>query len=120
MSTNADGSVDKLYIQVSGHHGFVVFDWDTRQEINRITQPDVPPEERYDSTYMAHRLMALVYRPTPTLWSTSRMNSYVYVYSLPELELVASIPTGTESGLDYVYAEQYAGICANAVSIPYR
>ena len=51
MSTKADGSTDKVFIQVSGHHGFVVLDWDSRKEVARITQPDVPPAERYDSTY---------------------------------------------------------------------
>jgi YVTN family beta-propeller protein len=43
MSTKADGSTDKLYIQVSGHHGFVVLDWDSQAEVARVTLPDVPP-----------------------------------------------------------------------------
>lgn len=97
FSTKPDGSTDKLFIQVSGHHGFVVLDWDTRQEVARITQPDVPPEERYDSTYNGAPAHGIGVAPDgKTLWSTSRMNSHVYVYSLPDLELIAGIPTGTD------------------------
>src|SRR5690606_14013525 len=36
ISTKPDGSTDKLFVQVSGHHGFVVIDWDTRKEVVRI------------------------------------------------------------------------------------
>ena len=117
FSTKPDGSTDKLYIQVSGHHGFVVFDWDTRSEVARITQPDVPPEERYDSTYNGAPAHGIGVAPDgTTLWSTSRMNSHVYVYSLPELELVAGIRTGTDPDwITFTPDSKYAYV-ANAVS----
>jgi YVTN family beta-propeller protein len=104
MSTKPDGSTDKIYIQVTGHHGFVVFDWDTRQEVARVTLPEIPEEERYESEMSSLGL----YNGAPahglgvspdgrTVWSTSRMNSHVYVYSAyPELELLASVPVGTD------------------------
>lgn len=104
MSTKPDGSTDKVYIQVTGHHGFVVFDWDTRREVARITQPEIPEEDRYQSEPSSLGL----YNGAPahgigvapdgrTVWSTSRMNSHVYVYSVhPDLELLASVPVGTD------------------------
>ena len=95
IGRKADGSTDKLYIQVSGHHGFVVFDWDTRREVARITQPDVPPEQRQPGNYNNAPAHGIGVAPDGrTVWSTSRMNNFVYVYSIPELALVASIPTG--------------------------
>jgi YVTN family beta-propeller protein len=95
IGTKADGSTDKLYIQVSLHHGFVVFDWDTRREIARITQPDVPPEQRQPGNYNNAPAHGIGVAPDGrTVWSTSRMNNFVYVYSIPELALVASVPTG--------------------------
>lgn len=97
FSTKPDGSTDKIFIQVSGHHGFVVYDWDTRREVARITQPDVPPEQRYDSTYNGAPAHGIGVSPDgKTLWSTSRMNYHVYVYSLPDLELVAGVRVGTD------------------------
>ena len=117
MTAKPDGSTDKLYIQVSGHHGFVVVDWDTRQEVARITQPDVPPEERYDSTYNGAPAHGIGVSPDgTTLWSTSRMNSRVYVYSLPDLELLAGIPTATDPDwVTFTPDNKYAYV-ANAVS----
>ena len=117
MTTKPDGSTDKLYIQVSGHHGFVEFDWDTRREVRRITQPDVPPEERYDSHYNGAPAHGIGVAPDGgTVWSTSRMNSYVYVYSLPELELLASIPTGTDPDWIAFTPDSTRAYVANAVS----
>jgi YVTN family beta-propeller protein len=117
MNAKPDGSTDKLFIQVSGHHGFVVFDWDTQREVARITLPDVPPEERYDSTYNGAPAHGIGVAPDGrTVWSTSRMNSHVYVYSLPELELAASIPVGTDPDwVTFTPDSRYAYV-ANAVS----
>jgi len=117
MSTKPDGSTDKLFIQVSGHHGFVVFDWDTRREVARITLPDVPPEQRYDSTYNGAPAHGIGVSPDGmTLWSTSRMNSHVYVYSLPDLELLAGIPTGTDPDWITFTPDSKLAYVANAVS----
>ena len=117
ISAKPDGSTDKLFVQVSGHHGFVVLDWDTRTEVARITQPDVPPEQRYDSTYNGAPAHGIGVAPDgKTLWSTSRMNSHVYVYSLPELELLGGIPTGTDPDWITFTPDSTRAYVANAVS----
>lgn len=97
ISSKPDGSTDKIFVQISLHHGFVVLDWDTRKEVARITQPDVPEGEREPGPYNNAPAHGLGVAPDGrTLWSTSRMNSFVYVYSLPDLELVASVRTGRD------------------------
>jgi len=117
ISTKPDGSTDKIFIQVSGHHGFVVFDWDTRTEVARITQPDVPPEQRYDSTYNGAPAHGIGVAPDgKTLWSTSRMNSHVYVYSLPDLTLLGGVPTGTDPDWVTFTPDSRLAYVANAVS----
>ena len=117
MSTKADGSTDKLFIQVSGHHGFVVLDWDSHKEVGRITQPDVPPEQRYDSTYNGAPAHGIGVAPDgKTLWSTSRMNSHVYVYSLPDLKLLGGVRTGTDPDWITFTPDSTRAYVANAVS----
>jgi YVTN family beta-propeller protein len=117
ISTKPDGSTDKLFIQVSGHHGFVVFDWETRKEVARITQPDVPPEQRYDSTYNGAPAHGIGVSPDgKSVWSTSRMNSHVYVYSVPGLELLAGVPTGTDPDWVTFTPDSKFAYVANAVS----
>ena len=102
---------------MSGHQGFVVFDWDTRREVDRITLPEVSQELRYDSTYIGAPAHGIGVAPDgDTVWSTSRMNSFVYVYSLPELELVASIPTGTDPDWIAFTPDSSLAYVANAVS----
>jgi YVTN family beta-propeller protein len=116
ISTKPDGSTDKIFIQVSGHHGFVVFDWDTRREVARITQPDVPPEERFDSTYNGAPAHGIGVAPDgKTVWSTSRMNSHVYVYSVPDLELLAGIRVGTDPDWVTFTPDNKRAYVANAV-----
>ncbi|HET9949166.1 MAG TPA: beta-propeller fold lactonase family protein [Longimicrobiales bacterium] len=125
ISAKPDGSTDKLYVQISGHHGFVVLDFDTHREVARVTLPDVPEEQRY----LGEEGAALGrYNGAPahgigvspdgrTVWSTSRMNSHVYVYSAyPELELLASIPVGTDPDWITFTPDNRFAYVANAVS----
>ena len=117
ISAKPDGSTDKLFVQVSDHHGFVVIDFDTRKEVRRITQPDVPPEQRYDSTYNGAPAHGIGVSPDgKTLWSTSRMNSHVYVYSLPDLKLLGGVPTGTDPDWITFTPDSKLAYVANAVS----
>jgi YVTN family beta-propeller protein len=118
MSTKADGSTDKLYIQVSGHHGFVVLDWDSQAEVARVTLPDVPPEEREPGTYNDAPAHGIGISPDgETVWSTSRMNSYVYVYSAyPDLDLLASVPVGTDPDWVTFTPDGRLAYVANAIS----
>jgi YVTN family beta-propeller protein len=124
ISARADGSTDKIYIQVSGHHGFVVLDWDTRAEVARVTLPDVPEAERYPSIdgplgrYNGAPAHGIGVAPDGrTVWSTSRMNSHVYVYSVyPDLELLAGVRVGTDPDWITFTPDGRFAYVANAVS----
>jgi YVTN family beta-propeller protein len=98
MSTKADGSTDKLYVEISLHHGFVVVDFDTHEEVARVTLPDIPEDEREPGPYNSAPAHGIGVSPDgATVWATSRMNSHVYVYSTyPDLQLLAGIPTGVD------------------------
>lgn len=118
MSAKPDGSTDKLYIQISGHHGFVVVDWDSHEEVARVTLPEIPEEDRAPGTYNGAPAHGIGVSPDgQTVWSTSRMNSHVYVYSTyPELELVASIPVGTDPDWVTFTPDSSRAFVANAIS----
>jgi len=98
MSTKADGSTDKLYVEISLHHGFVVVDFETHEEVARVTLPDIPEDEREPGPYNSAPAHGIGVSPDgATVWATSRMNSHVYVYSTyPDLQLLAGIPTGVD------------------------
>ena len=95
FETHPDGSTDRLFVQISEFHGFVVVDFETGTEIRRIELPEVPPEQRDPGPFNAAPAHGIGVDPNgETLWVTSRLNSYVYAYSLPELDYLGGVPTG--------------------------
>ena len=92
--TNPDKSTKWLLAQLSDFNGFVVIDFATHKEIKRITLPDLPAGK---SKYMFGGSESHGMAVTPdqkTLVVNSRLNSSVYLYSLPDLALQASIEVG--------------------------
>ena len=94
FDVNADGSTRHIYAQLSNFNGFGVVDFATRKEVRRIEYPELPPDERTPGHggNTAHGLGV-----TPDngyLVANSSLNSSVYVYTLPDLELVGGVRVG--------------------------
>ena len=83
-----DGSVRRIFIQLSDLSGFAVVDFAQRKEVARIQFPDRPNgygvAERRTGT-PSHGLS--VAPDNKSLWVTSVFANAVFVYSLPELKL---------------------------------
>jgi YVTN family beta-propeller protein len=95
FDTNPDGSTRNMYVELSDFHGVVVVDFKERKEITRITLPEVPPEKRNTGPLNAAPAHGIGVMPDgKSLWVCSRLNSHVYVYSIPELKLIADIEVG--------------------------
>ena len=93
FETNPDGSTKRAFVQISELHGFAVVDWAARKEVQRVQLPnDVPAEKQNKGTFNGAPSHGLGVAPDQrTLWVTSRPNARTYVYSLPDLKLLASI-----------------------------
>ncbi|MGA2715599.1 MAG: beta-propeller fold lactonase family protein [Bryobacteraceae bacterium] len=94
FTTNPDGSTKWILAQLSDFNGFAVVDFATHKEINRITLPDLPPGK---SKYMFGGSESHGMAVTPdqkTLVVNSRLNSSIYLYSLPDLKLQGSVEVG--------------------------
>ena len=94
FDTNPDGSTRRIYAQLSNFNGFGVLDFETRKEVTRIEYPEVPSVQRTPGHggNTAHGIGV-----TPDnryLVANSSLNSSVYVYSLPGLELVGGVRVG--------------------------
>ena len=94
FDTNADGSTRRIYAQLSNLNGFGVLDFETRKEVARIEYPEVPPDQRTPGHggNTAHGIG--VTPDNQYLVANSSLNSSVYVYSLPDLELVGGVRVG--------------------------
>ena len=94
FETHSDGSTKRIYAQLSNFNGFGILDFGTRKEVGRIEYPEVPPDQRTPGHggNTAHGIGV-----TPDnryVVANSSLNSSVYVYSLPGLELVGGVRVG--------------------------
>jgi len=92
---NADGSTRRLFVQISEFHGFAVVDFAQRKEVGRVKLPDVPPADRHTEMLQGSPSHGIGVTPDGTsLWVNSKMNSYVYGYSLPGLTFLGGVHVG--------------------------
>jgi YVTN family beta-propeller protein len=89
FNSNPDGSTKWIFVQLTAFNGFAVVDFATRKEINRIKNPDLPPGKATVSAGSDPSHGMAVTADGKTLVVCSRLNNYLYSYSLPELK-----PTG--------------------------
>jgi YVTN family beta-propeller protein len=95
FEANPDGSTKRMFVQVTNLHGFAIVDWATRKEVGRIKLPDVPPAERNNDGIQGAPAHGILISPDgKTLWSTSKFNSSVYAYSMPDLAYLGAVKVG--------------------------
>lgn len=95
FETNPDGSTKRMFVQITNLHGFAIVDWAQRKEVGRIALPDVPPAERNNDGIQGSPAHGILISPDgKTLWSTSKFNSHVYAYSVPDLKYLGAVRVG--------------------------
>jgi YVTN family beta-propeller protein len=91
---NADGSTRRIFVQLTELNGFAVVDFATRKEVTRVALPPIAPGKKpvLEGGNASHGMA--VTADNRLLVVDSRLNSAVYVYSLPDLKLVGSVDVG--------------------------
>jgi YVTN family beta-propeller protein len=117
FEANPDGSTKRAFVRISLHHGFAVVDWAEKREVLRVTLPSIPEEKRMPGPYNDAPSHGIGVAPDgKTLWVTSRMNSHVYVYALPELKYLGGIEVGHDPDwVTFTPDSKYVYV-ANAIS----
>ena len=111
METKPDGSNGRLFVNIRGFHGFAVVDLEARKEVARI---EAPQGSGYDEPNGPKCHGIWITPDGKTLWLDSTPANAVFVYSLPELKLLGSVPLplleipgkkarSAHPGLDHVY-----------------
>jgi len=90
ISKNADGSTDKLFVQVGEFNGVVVVDFKTRKEVSRIALPKLAAGRVPLLTGSAASHGLAVTEDQKLLVVCSRLNNALYSYSLPDMKLVGT------------------------------
>jgi len=98
------GSARRLFVELNTLRGFAVVDFAMHKEVSRINLPDKPtvklaePVERRN-TIPTHG--SVISPDGKTLWIASRGVNGVFVYSLPELQVLGFIPAPRREGVKY-------------------
>jgi YVTN family beta-propeller protein len=94
FATNPDGSTKWIFVQLTDFNGFAVVDFATHAEIRRIRNPDLPPgkETVPEGSDPSHGMA--VTADGRTLVVCSRLNNYLYSYSIPDLKNTGAAELG--------------------------
>jgi len=113
---NADGSTKRIFFQLSDFHGFAVLDFQTRKEVTRIKLPPLPPGkvEVHEGGNISHGMA--VTADGKTLVVTSRQNSALYAFSLPDLKLLGGADVGGAPDWVTITPDSKTAYVANAAS----
>jgi YVTN family beta-propeller protein len=117
FNSNPDGSTKWIFAQLTGLNGFAVIDFATRKEIKRIQNPDLPPGKSTvpEGSDPSHGMA--VTADGKTLVVCSRLNNYLYSYSLPDLKPIGGAElTGKGAGWVTLTPDGKTAYVANPVT----
>jgi YVTN family beta-propeller protein len=92
FESGADGSTSRIFVQLSGLHGFAVVNFKTHEVESRIKLPDQPKAGMAQAGAPSHGIG--VSPDGKTLWVDSSVANAVFVYSLPDLKVLGYVQTG--------------------------
>jgi YVTN family beta-propeller protein len=117
FAANPDGSTKWIFVQMSGLNGFAVVDFATHKEVKRINNPPLAAgkKEVPEGSDPSHGMA--VTSDGKTLVVCSRINNYLYSYSLPDLKLLGSAElTGKGAGWVTLTPDGKTAYVANPVT----
>jgi YVTN family beta-propeller protein len=94
VSTKPNGSTDKIYAQNGGDNAFAVVDFATHLQTNVVKLPEIPRAQQNPIGGPSASHGIAVTSDQKTLLVNSRLNSTVYAYSLPDLNLLGGAALG--------------------------
>ena len=92
---NPDGSVKRMYAQATGINGVWVIDWQTRKVVDMLWPPKLPLWKQNADGIQTGDMHGLEVLPDRSaLWASSRLDSRVYGWSLPDLKYIGAVEVG--------------------------
>jgi YVTN family beta-propeller protein len=92
FETANDGSTSRMFVQLSGLHGFAIVNFKAHEVVARIKLPDEPMGGTAQAGAPSHGIG--VSPDGKTLWVNSSLANAVFAYSLPDLKVLGYVRTG--------------------------
>ena len=90
-----DGSTKTLFAQATAINAVWVLDWESREVVDMLWPPELPLWEKNADGIQTGDMHGLEVLPDKSaVWASSRLDSRIYGWSLPDLEYIGSVKVG--------------------------
>ncbi len=90
-----DGSTRRIFAQATGINAVWVIDWNTRQVVDMLWPPPLPLWEKNADGIQSGDMHGLEVLPDRSaVWASSRLDSRIYGWSLPDLNYIGAVKVG--------------------------
>jgi YVTN family beta-propeller protein len=95
VEANPDGSTKRLFAQATAINGVWVVDWNTRRVVDILWPPKLPLWKQNADGIQTGDMHGLeVLHNRTALWASSRLDSRIYGWSLPDLKYIGAVEVG--------------------------
>ena len=90
-----DGSTKRMFAQATGINAVWVIDWDSREVVDMLWPPKLPLWEKNADGIQSGDMHGLEVLPDRSaVWASSRLDSRIYGWTLPDLDYIGSVKVG--------------------------
>ncbi len=95
FEANADGSTRRAYAQATGINKVFVIDWKARKVVEVLSPPKLPLWKQNADGIQTGDMHGLEVLPDrSSVWASSRLDSRIYGWSLPDLKYIGAVEVG--------------------------
>ena len=91
----ADGTTQRAYAQATGINAVFVIDWKARKVVDLLRPPKLPLWKQNADGIQTGDMHGLEVLPDrSSVWASSRLDSRIYGWSLPDLKYIGTVEVG--------------------------
>jgi YVTN family beta-propeller protein len=95
FEANPDGSTKRMFAQATGINAVWVIDWNKRQVVDLLWPPPLPAWRKNADGIQTGDMHGLEVLPDRSaVWASSRLDSRIYGWSLPDLKYIGAVEIG--------------------------
>ncbi len=95
FEANPDGSTKRMFAQATGINAVWVIDWPTRKVVDMLWPPKLPLWKQNADGIQTGDMHGLEVLPDRSaVWASSRLDSRIYGWSLPDLKYIGAVEVG--------------------------
>lgn len=95
FEANPDGSTKRMFAQATGINAVWVIDWNARRVVDMLWPPKLPLWQQNADGIQTGDMHGLEVLPDRSaVWASSRLDSRIYGWSLPDLKYIGAVEVG--------------------------